>query len=341
MTETEGKIMKKILIATTALVATAEYAAADISVYGFGRLGMTYASARYNETATPGNGYTAGTDNLEQKTQFEHRLRFGFKGTAQSDSGMTFTGDMRFQADDSASGVGDTAQGGGSTNYAPLYTVSYNGLTIKAGNTAIAQEQAMYYVGSLGYTGFMYANPRAYNGDTNNSNWSSTTDFEINASYSMNGFTIGAGTSDNAAGVSRNVVTASYTIGNTTIGATTQASEAAARAQDYTALAIMSEIGGVKVGLYGDDYKDGTNGYGFTASTEIQPGLTISATWSTLDDNVAGNTDEAYGVGFSYDLGGGVSLGGGVGKMRNQDDTLAWNSGKGINYSEVGIVFNF
>ena len=306
-------------------------------MYGFGRLGMTYVENRYNDDDRSGT-FNAG-DNREEKTQFEHRLRFGIKGTAQSDNGMTFTGDMRFQADDAATGAGDTAHSNQATGYASKFTVTYGDLTINAGNVSIAQDQAMYYVGSLGYTGFMYANPRAYNGDVTNSNWSSTTDFEINAKYSMNGFTIGAGTSDNAAGVSRNVLTASYTIGNTTIAATTQASEAAARAQDYTAVAIMSEIGGVKVGLYGDDYKDGTNAFGMTASTEIQPGLTIAATWATLDNNVAGDTDEQFGVGFNYDLGGGVSLGGGFGRMRNTD--VNDNNGKGINYSEVGIVFNF
>jgi opacity protein-like surface antigen len=38
--KTEGKIMKKILFATTALVATASVAAADVTFSGYGRFGV-------------------------------------------------------------------------------------------------------------------------------------------------------------------------------------------------------------------------------------------------------------------------------------------------------------
>jgi outer membrane protein OmpU len=54
MTETEGKIMKKILIATTALVATAGVAAADVKLSGYARFG-----AQYNEGANTTAGDAA------------------------------------------------------------------------------------------------------------------------------------------------------------------------------------------------------------------------------------------------------------------------------------------
>jgi len=38
--KTEGKTMKKILFATTALIATASVAAADVRISGYGRFGL-------------------------------------------------------------------------------------------------------------------------------------------------------------------------------------------------------------------------------------------------------------------------------------------------------------
>jgi outer membrane protein OmpU len=57
MTETEGKIMKKILIATTALVATAGVAAADVNLSGYARFGMVW---NEGAAAVPGTAAVQG-----------------------------------------------------------------------------------------------------------------------------------------------------------------------------------------------------------------------------------------------------------------------------------------
>jgi outer membrane protein OmpU len=54
MTETEGKIMKKILIATTALVATASVAAAEVRLSGYARFGAQYNEGTAAVAATAG-----------------------------------------------------------------------------------------------------------------------------------------------------------------------------------------------------------------------------------------------------------------------------------------------
>jgi outer membrane protein OmpU len=60
MTETEGKIMKKILIATTALVATASVAAAEVRLSGYARVGMQTTEGTAAVAATAGSaGYAA------------------------------------------------------------------------------------------------------------------------------------------------------------------------------------------------------------------------------------------------------------------------------------------
>jgi outer membrane protein OmpU len=65
--KTEGKIMKKILFATTALVATASVAAADVTFSGYGRFGVKYTgsvaevAAVAGKMTTTAQSTTAGT----------------------------------------------------------------------------------------------------------------------------------------------------------------------------------------------------------------------------------------------------------------------------------------
>ncbi len=202
-----------------------------------------------------------------------------------------------------------------------------DGLNIGIGNVSLAEETAGYAAGSLGYTGFMYVNPRAFNGDVAQGLWNGNTDGQILVTYSNAGLTIGAATSDNAAGDQRNVFAASYAFADYTVAVTMQDSDD--RDQDFTSLYFGGKIQSIGFGLYADDYKNGTNGYGVTASFSASDALTIAVTATLLDDGVAGNDDESYGIGANYNLGGGVSVGGGVASLN------------GSNYAEVGLVFNF
>jgi outer membrane protein OmpU len=73
--------MKKVLFATTALVATAGMAAADVSFGGFGRFGMIYKDA----------------DGSDSTTHIEQRFRLTVTGTATSDNGLEFEGRIRIE----------------------------------------------------------------------------------------------------------------------------------------------------------------------------------------------------------------------------------------------------
>jgi outer membrane protein OmpU len=72
--------MKKLLIATTALVATTGVAVADVTISGLGRFGLDYNS-----------GAAAGTT----KTQIDARLRFNIDASMTTDTGVTFGGRIR------------------------------------------------------------------------------------------------------------------------------------------------------------------------------------------------------------------------------------------------------
>jgi outer membrane protein OmpU len=78
--------MKKLLIATTALVATAGVAAADVSVGGNGRMGVVY------------NG---------EDLNFSSRLRIAFTASGETDGGLSFGGSIR--ADNAGGGANGSA----------------------------------------------------------------------------------------------------------------------------------------------------------------------------------------------------------------------------------------
>ncbi|HMO07191.1 MAG TPA: porin [Paracoccaceae bacterium] len=78
--------MKKLLIATTALVATAGVAAADVKVSGNGRMGIVYNGADLN---------------------FSSRVRVAFTLSGETDGGLSFGGSIR--ADNAGGGANGSA----------------------------------------------------------------------------------------------------------------------------------------------------------------------------------------------------------------------------------------
>ena len=72
--------MKKVLFATTALIATAGVASADIAISGDGRMGIVN-----TETATAGDA----------EAKFDSRLRFTLTASGVTDGGLSFGGSAR------------------------------------------------------------------------------------------------------------------------------------------------------------------------------------------------------------------------------------------------------
>ena len=79
--------MKKVLFATTALIATASVAAADVRLSGYGRFGLDYNDA--NDRAV--NGIS--------KTTITSRLRLQFDMSTETDSGVVLGARFRAQAE--------------------------------------------------------------------------------------------------------------------------------------------------------------------------------------------------------------------------------------------------
>ncbi len=89
--------MKKVLLATTALVLSAGFAAADVSVGGDGRMGIIGGGT--DDTAT------TGVD--ETDLAFTSRIRISFSASGETDAGLSFGGSVRVDnasSDDQATG---------------------------------------------------------------------------------------------------------------------------------------------------------------------------------------------------------------------------------------------
>ena len=114
--------MKRILLASSALVASAGFAAAEVTVGGDGRMGVKSVD---------------GGD-----IEFSSRVRISFSASGETDNGLTFGGSIR--ADNAGGGAAGT---GGSVNIAGAFG------TVTFGDTDSAAKKAVGQAGGVGYTG--------------------------------------------------------------------------------------------------------------------------------------------------------------------------------------------
>lgn len=129
--------MKKALIASTALVLTAGAAAADVTISGYGRTGVVY----YEDSQLTGTDLENGISGND--TQVISRLRMNIDAATSTDQGVDFGARFRIQWDQN----GDNA---GELNAGKLYVTS-SGLTVEIGNVDTALDSAgLLYATELG-----------------------------------------------------------------------------------------------------------------------------------------------------------------------------------------------
>ena len=323
--------MKKVLFATTALVATAGVAAADVTFGGYGRFGVLY-----QENA-------AGTD----ETNVTSRFRLQIDATAESDMGVTFGARARIQQNNTdenvsvtkgADGIFGTADDG-LTTAGPAGTgingvrffARTGGFEVGVGNIygALESMPGMYEI-DLGLTGLSYEYT-AYNfrGDAYSSGGNGAAGSNgVEALYSMGDLKVHISASDTNDRVAGYVA---YTYNGFTFAAAAQDSNAAGDT-DY-ALSVVGNVGPAKVSLAyadnGDDTGVGTvNGdhYALTASFDIGAATNLDVYVADADYY----EETSYGIGAHHDLGGGVSLRGGV--ISRGDDSIR---------ADMGVRFTF
>jgi outer membrane protein OmpU len=332
MTETEGKIMKKILIATTALVATAGVAAAEISITGYARFGGTYTEGVAPRDATAAEiealdtatdtvldalddgdvaaALAAGDDVLDaaaaiaaaeagadDEFDLEQRYHLRITGTTTTDAGLSLGAFIQIRSDDATG-----ASRAGTLN-APTFTAGMGDLEMVVGNINGAMDDTPgLYNGSVGLTGLSYANVvTGFNTHDFSDGGVGTNGIQVK--YNANGLGLNlsnAHDGDTEFGVSYalNGITLAATMSNTTTAANTE----------WLMTAQMA-LGSVNIGLATAESVAGDGATTLSIGGSAAPGLSYSA---YVARNEAAANESAAGVGIVYDLGGGASFRGGI-----------------------------
>lgn len=323
--------MKKVLFATTALVATAGVAAADVTFGGYGRFGVLY-----NESAGGGDS-----------TNVTSRFRLQIDATAESDMGVTFGARARIQQNngdnssifsagpDNTAGTPDdiiinTGPAGTGINGVRFFARS-GGLEVGVGNIYGALEfmPGMYDI-DLGLTGLGY-DYTAFNfrGDAYSSGGNGAAGNNgLEVIYSMGDFKVHVSASDVN---DRVAAVGSYTFSGYTFALALQDSNAAGDTE--AAVSVSGNVGPAFLSFAyaknGDDTGVGTvNGDHFVLAARFDVGAATNIEAYVADADYFAST--SYGIDFNHDLGGGTSLRGGVAHRGND-----------LVRADLGVRFNF
>ncbi|QYK41612.1 MAG: porin [Paracoccaceae bacterium] len=328
--------MKKVLLATTALMLSAGVAAADFKIGGTARAGIVYNS-------DPGTGAT--------KTRVNMRLRFNIDASKELDSGVTLGGRIRMQYDQSRINDSDDIFGnrsGAALNAAYLYATA-GGLRVEVGNVNTAFDSAaLLYAAELGYVG-------TTQGGYNLSSYTAyvtgpyTYGTQINrmglfASYSVGDLVArisyvnpNQNVTDLPVGVAEEIsISANYKAGAFTVSAAFAANGNFIDGNDIGFIGAEYEIQpGTAIGLQLFDHgktgagADKGSSVSLYGRTKLANGLGLGAFVSSANSKTGVAEKTAYGIGFDYDLGG-ATLAGTI--QKSHSDTT---------YADLGIRFSF
>jgi outer membrane protein OmpU len=285
--------MKTLLLASTALVATAGTAAADFKVSGSAEIGIM------------------GGDGVE--TQFFTDSEVTFSGSGETDGGLAFGAAVQLDEPNAANPADD----GGAT-----YFLSYGGMRLDMGDTDGAYDAAMQEVALAG--GSIADNETAHAGYNGNGGLDGEHDGQIaRVSYSASGFTAGLSVEIDDTGALDPVwgFGAAYTadMGGTsvTIGAGYQSLDTVADIMGISAKASMAN--GLSIGvnfsemdIVGAAENQTHMGIGIGYSMNA---LAVGLNYGEYNDvdGTAGNDASGFGLAMTYDLGGGLAAHAGFG----------------------------
>ena len=318
--------MKKILFATTALIATAGMAAAEVRLSGYGRFGLDYNDANDGRRIdTDGNGVV---DTVLSSTSITSRMRIQFDMSTESDSGVEFGGRLRLQTESRDNSVGGGAANGTTTANGARFYASYGGFTLQVGNIAGAIDSmpGLYLPTSsadTGIDGMGFNALVALNGyDAYSSNGTGSNGFEV--IYSSGSFgahvsysqardpTTGPAPAPVADGARRIAATVSYSFGDWTAALGVNDSNAV-NTGDMVIATLTGDLGQFGVGLAFAQNEIAAN----NDATKIRiygtmdigsAGTLLLWVTNTSYDLANPNDGTNFGINYSHDLGGGVSF---------------------------------
>lgn len=322
--------MKSLLATTAILVATAGTASAEVAVSGSARMGLV---DTFGDTGV----------------QFSSRVRINFTATGETDTGFSFGATVRADQFGGNSNDGSNGSSGntGSSNGDSTVYVSGGFGKLSMGDVDGAANAANGQVDGVGYTGLDDLNEITYlsNGGTNFGGvrtLDDPQDTSVLYEYTTGSlsFYLSATQRDPAVGAEALSVATKYSAGAYAVSLGYENLDASdAYEWEQFVLGGSATFGGVTVkALYadgknnqGDEWKQHALSATYTADAlSVTAFVADDADILTNDLAPAGNA-KAYGLGASYDLGGGAKVSGGYVK-NDTDDTSA---------VDLGLSFSF
>ena len=355
--------MKNILLASTALVAFAGAAAAEVAISGSGRMGMVYDKSIENDDIVIVNGNAERTS--DAGFRFSSRVRVAFTLTQETDAGVTFGGSIRA---DNAS-AGNNGKGG-----SVFMTGAFG--KISMGDVDGAAESAVGNLSGVGYTGLNDLNEAFYlqQGNSDLDSNEKLTEFALPAAVYE--YTTGAASFYVSLGnpggiavpttifdtanikITDSVIDSAYGLGakysvdNYSIGfgyesvdfsgiataTDTKVESEFSNTIDNWILGGSATFGGFTLkAQYGEGSGDNLDltQYGFSGDYTFDA-FTLTAFWASKEIKTVTDTQsveaQPFGFGVTYDLGGGASIAAGA-----VDPDVA-----GEDYrADIGVNFNF
>jgi outer membrane protein OmpU len=301
--------MKKILFATTALVATAGVAAADVALSGWAEMGVIGGSDYY-------------------VTQFHTDIDVTFKMSGTADNGLTFGASIDLDESDDNDAFDNEDQGG------ETIFVAYGGFKLTMGDTDGAFDAAMQEVN---FGGSINDDESGHVGFSGNSGLDGDHDGQIaTASYSSGPFTgyLSAEIDDCCNYPDDTIwgIGAKVSMNGVTIGAGHQFGD---DEEHITGVSVTYSVDGISAGLNwssgdvdGDEVSHVGVGVGYTMNA-----LTLAANYGVWDYD--GDEESGWGVSAGYDLGGGLSAHFGYGSSN-----IAWDDYSYDTWS-IGLAMSF
>ena len=313
--------MKKVLFATTALIATAGVASADVTLSGSAQIGMAYTENTNNADKTS-----------EFTTQSEAGLAVSMSGT--TDGGLGFGATFSIDGDSGANADSNVFISG-----------TFGKITV--GNDT-GRANAVASLGDFGFDGMGFDDIVEDFQETgaHDTRWSYTVgaltvgaSADLNSNASVNSTTTAS--EDNAWGIGASyvvndalTVAVGYTEASNANGfGTTDAADDTA-----TSFGLTYKAGAMTVSLAAVSREDGTvdtDAAGGTIAYAIDSASTITVGYAEADTAVAANDESGFAIGYTQNLGGGATFNAAYGSI--DDSAQTDENGR----AQVGLTFSF
>ena len=296
--------MKKLLLASTALVMSAGYAAADVSLSGNARMGLVYDGDDIN---------------------FTSRARVIFTMSGETDGGLSFG--ATFRADQAEAADGSDMTGGN-------VFISSDFGTLTMGDVSGAAGFVVGDLAGVGLTDLRSLNENAFLSNAGDRRTAAR------YHYSLDGLTLAISADQPTADNNVYSIAASYEFDGFAAGlGYEQQSGAGNHIIGFVSGSFEGVTAKVTYGRIDSDQRDFLIDAGAAVESRNQYGLSVSGSFDEVSVTAFGRRDvfsnTHYGIGASYDLGGGASLVGGV--VRDGGST---DAGKQT-IADFGLSFTF